>query len=94
MASSSTFGERLRSYREEAGLSQYALAKKSGLTKQAVSRLEGGTRHPGWETVQRLVLALGLEFTAFADKAIELPQLGPARPRGRPRKKPTEAPSA
>ena len=36
------FAARLTELREEAGLSQYALAQKSGVSKQALSRLEKG----------------------------------------------------
>ena len=81
----SGFADRLRQLREAAGLSQYALAKRSGLTKQAVSRLEMGTRDPAWETVQRLAMALGTDCRAFADPSIEIPDAA-VRPVGRPKK--------
>jgi transcriptional regulator with XRE-family HTH domain len=83
-----TFADRLRSLRENAGLTPYALAKKSGLTKQAVYRLEAGTRDPAWETVQRLALALHVSCETFVDPALTLPANEPARPPGRPRKAP------
>jgi transcriptional regulator with XRE-family HTH domain len=84
------FAERLKALRERKGISQYALAKLTGLTKQALSRLELSEREPTWTTVQLLALALDVNCTAFADPSLTLPDLEPARPRGRPRKAPAE----
>jgi transcriptional regulator with XRE-family HTH domain len=86
----STFADRLRRLREAAGLSQYALAKLSGLSKQSLSRLELGMREPAWDTVQRLALALGVDYAAFADPNLTLPEPKPSRGPGRPSK--VEAP--
>jgi transcriptional regulator with XRE-family HTH domain len=61
-----TFARRLRELRVAAGLSQYELAKRAGLTSQAINRLEGREgRDPSWSTVQRLARALGLPVGAF-----------------------------
>jgi transcriptional regulator with XRE-family HTH domain len=86
------FADRLARLRDAAGLSQYALAKRSGITKQAVSRLEKGEREPSWETVQRLALALGVDCRAFTDPDLKLPPEAPPAKRGRPRKVPPAAP--
>jgi transcriptional regulator with XRE-family HTH domain len=83
---STCFAERLRHLREKAGLSQYALARQAGLSKQAVSNLEAGNREPTWQTVQLLALALGVDCGAFVDPAVRLPDTSPVLPRGRPRK--------
>ncbi|OAI54875.1 hypothetical protein AYO44_14085 [Planctomycetaceae bacterium SCGC AG-212-F19] len=64
------FANRLQSIREKAGLSQYALAKLSGLSKQALSNLELGNREPNWNTVQRLAAALGVSCDDFIDPAV------------------------
>lgn len=85
------FAERLKALREQKGISQYALAKLTGLTKQALSRLELSEREPTWNTVQLLALALDMDCTAFVDPSLTLPDLEPARPRGRPRKAPGKA---
>jgi transcriptional regulator with XRE-family HTH domain len=77
-----TFADRLRACRQGKALSQYALAKRSGLTKQALSRLELGQRDPTWTTVQLLAAALGVSCEAFT-VPVELPVVVPARP-GRP----------
>jgi transcriptional regulator with XRE-family HTH domain len=85
------FAERLRTLREAAGLSQYALARRSGLSKQALSNLELGNREPTWATVQVLALALGVDCRSFADESLRLPPEEPPRPPGRPRKAGTDA---
>jgi transcriptional regulator with XRE-family HTH domain len=84
--SSTSFADRLREVREAAGLSQYALAKLSGLSKQAVSHLELGVREPTWQTVQLLAGALGVDCRAFVDPSLQPPASEPAPPRGRPKK--------
>jgi transcriptional regulator with XRE-family HTH domain len=80
------FADRLRELRIKRGLSQYAVAKRSGLTKQALSKLELGEREPNWETVQRLALALGVDCSAFVDAGLQLPPETEAPQRGRPPK--------
>jgi transcriptional regulator with XRE-family HTH domain len=79
------FSSQLRRLREMAGITQQELAKRAGLTTDAISRLERGDRQPSWETVLALGKALGVPCTAFdaEDQADSLPV---ARPRGRPRK--------
>ncbi len=64
-AGTGSFGERLRELRERAGLTQEALAEKSGLSRDAVSALERGKRtRPHPITITSLADALGLD--AFA----------------------------
>jgi DNA-binding XRE family transcriptional regulator len=80
--------EGFRGLRESAGLSQYALAKRAGLSKQGMSCLEMEEREPTWITVQRIAGALGVSCEAFTDPDIvrmaQNPEQ-PARP-GRPRR--------
>ncbi|QNE17986.1 helix-turn-helix domain-containing protein [Kribbella qitaiheensis] len=60
-------GALLRKHRTSAGLTQAALAEKAGLSEQAVSLLERGTRRrPRIETIHALGAALGLD-----DKSVE-----------------------
>lgn len=68
-----SLSELLRGFRIRAGLTQAALATKAGLSEQAISVLERGTRQrPRIGTVQALTVALGLtageaeEFLAVA----------------------------
>jgi transcriptional regulator with XRE-family HTH domain len=56
-----SLSELLRRYRTRAGLTQAALAGKAGLSEQAISVLERGTRsRPRVDTVRVLTAALGL----------------------------------
>src|SRR6476619_5422818 len=58
-------GLRLRALREAAALSQQDLAAKSGLTHEAISRLETGHNAPCAETVRTLAQALRIEAEQF-----------------------------
>src|SRR5215203_1815220 len=53
-------GKRLRAIREAAGLNQLQLAAASGLTHEAISRLEAGKRAPLATTVVKLAQGLGV----------------------------------
>ena len=55
----------MRSLRLAAGLTQLDLAARSGITHEAISRLELGTRSPRAETVRRLANALDIEPSEF-----------------------------
>lgn len=59
------FPAHLRTLREGAGLTVYALAKRAGLTPQFVARLEAGDRSPSWETACALADALGVPVGDF-----------------------------
>jgi transcriptional regulator with XRE-family HTH domain len=76
------FADCLRSLREKAGISQYRLAKRSGVSKHMVSRLELGTTQPSWETVQRLATALGVDCRSFVDPDLPMPEETAIRGRG------------
>ncbi len=56
-----TPGELIHERRLAQGLSQRALALRSGTTQAAVSRIERGLTAPTWETTRSLLLAMGLE---------------------------------
>jgi excisionase family DNA binding protein len=58
-------GTRLRQLREAAGFSQVQLAATSGLTHEAISRLEAGQRAPRGASVRRLADALGIAPERF-----------------------------
>jgi excisionase family DNA binding protein len=62
-------GSRLRALREAAGRSQVELAAASGLTHEAISRLELGQRAPQAETVRKLAAALRVDPQQFVDYA-------------------------
>ncbi|WP_323095939.1 tetratricopeptide repeat protein [Intrasporangium sp. YIM S08009] len=62
------FGTTLRRQRKAAGLTQEALAERSGLSVEGISALERGQRrHPRADTVELLAGGLGLDACARAD---------------------------
>ena len=58
-------GRNLRRVRTAAGLTQTALAKRSGMDRSYVSDLEAGQRNPTALTLKRLAKVLGVTPTAF-----------------------------
>ncbi len=84
-----SFGDRLVELCEQAGLTTYALAKKTGMSRQNIGRLVRGDVRPTWDTVQKLAQVLGVECTAFAERQ-ELPDVELRQP-GRPKKAPAAA---
>jgi transcriptional regulator with XRE-family HTH domain len=89
-----TFGKLIGDVRQGKGWSVYALARRTGLTDQAIHDLEGSDRMPTFDTARRLALALGISLDWIAGQLppVELPEPGPQRPRGRPRKAEPVAP--
>ena len=55
------FGERIRSLREDTGLSQEALAAAAGLHRTHISLIERGQRAVRLPTIERLAIALGVQ---------------------------------
>lgn len=51
---------RLKEVREDRGLSQSELARRAGVTQQAIAQYESGTRAPSGEALVSLSLALGV----------------------------------
>lgn len=63
----------IREYREQLGLSQYELAKNSGISQVTISRIESGrptTCQP--RTIRKLLNALGARFENLDLDNIEL----------------------
>lgn len=59
-------GHRLRSLREERGLTQQALARAAGIATDMVSRLENGHySSPGLRTLLRIADGMGLPVSAL-----------------------------
>ncbi len=54
------FGENLKRIREEKGLTQQTLADNLYVTRQAVSRWEGGSRYPDLMTAKKMAQFLGV----------------------------------
>ena len=62
MAESRSAGEVLRSARQRAGLSQAALAARSGVSQSVISVYEAGRRQPSLPTLVNLVEAAGCDL--------------------------------
>jgi HTH-type transcriptional regulator, repressor for puuD len=54
------FAKRLARLREDAGLSQSALARAIGTSQSAISQIESGDRNPSYEMIRQIADALGL----------------------------------
>lgn len=57
------FGERLRTARQTAGLTQEELAERAGIDRPAVSEIERGLRDARLSTLLRIESALGAELS-------------------------------
>jgi len=78
-----TFGDRLRRYREAAGLTQDELAEHAGLTAKGISALERGERRrPYPNTVRAIADALGLTAEQRAAFIGSVPSRSPAADAG------------
>ncbi|WP_090137207.1 helix-turn-helix domain-containing protein [Kosakonia oryziphila] len=58
-------GQRVRTLRMEAGLSQESFAEKCGLDRTYISGIERGTRNPTLEVLYTLATALHIELTSL-----------------------------
>lgn len=58
-------GQRLRHLRDERGISMRALARRSGLSANALSMIERGLTSPSVSTLNKLATALEVPITAF-----------------------------
>ena len=56
-----TIGERVRRYRESAGLTQLALARAADIGRVTLVRLEKGEQSPRFKTLKAVAGALGME---------------------------------
>lgn len=64
-AESVDVGQRLRILRDERGISMRALARRSGLSANALSMIERGLTSPSVSTLNKLAAALEIPITAF-----------------------------
>lgn len=64
-----TFGEKLKRYREEHGISQEQLGVILGTSKQVISRYENNQRSPQLDTVQSYAHKLNLPVVYLADNS-------------------------
>lgn len=60
-----TFGEKLKRYRLQAGLTQEELAARCGMQKQSISRYEKSAREPNIRIASSLAKALGVSLDSL-----------------------------
>ena len=58
-------GDRIRYFREKAGLTQKQLGELTGISEPAIRNYELGNRTPGWETLVNLSEALKVSYYAL-----------------------------
>lgn len=61
-------GQKLTTFRKDAGLSMERLAQLSGVAKNAINDLENGRGNPTVKTLHALALALGVALVEFLGK--------------------------
>ena len=62
--------QRLRELRQERGLTQDAVAKAAGVDRVTISRLENGALQPTFETLARVVAAMGARIQDIAAEQV------------------------
>jgi transcriptional regulator with XRE-family HTH domain len=65
------FGERLTQIREDAGLTQSALARAVGTSQSAISQIEAGERNPSYEMIRQIAEALGVSPSYLVGGEVE-----------------------
>ncbi|MCA9606566.1 MAG: helix-turn-helix transcriptional regulator [Myxococcales bacterium] len=61
-------GQRIRELRLAAGLTQAELARRTGIHRPNIARVEAGRHTPSLETLARLASAIGVPTTAVLDE--------------------------
>jgi transcriptional regulator with XRE-family HTH domain len=73
----------LRDARRRAGLSQAALAARTGTSQATISAYESGRKQPSVDTLSRLLAAMDQRLTVAAGNAAREPSREQLRSRGR-----------
>lgn len=60
-----TIGQAIREARKKKGISQTALAEKTGISRTYLADVEGGRYTPGWENVRILAKELKLNLNSL-----------------------------
>lgn len=77
------FGEKLKELRGVAGISQVALADKSGVPVGTIRDYEQAKRTPLLSTAVKLARGLGESVAVFADCVDATPKVKPAKRKGK-----------
>lgn len=60
-------GQRIQKLRKRAKLRQEYVAEQIGIDAKSLSRIEGGSRFPSMETLEKISTVLGVPLKAFFD---------------------------
>lgn len=63
-------GERVRSHRIQAGLSQEELAEKAGLHNSYIGVIERGEKNASIESIEKVVIALNISFETLFENIV------------------------
>lgn len=72
MTEGTDVGPRLKAAREKAGISQYRLAKISGVSQAFISEIESGEKQPTTPVLAKLCSALGMSLADFFADTVPL----------------------
>lgn len=64
-------GQRIAEVREQAGLTQSALARAMGISQSAVSQIESGERNPSYDMLRQVAKALDVSVAYLAGAEVE-----------------------
>ena len=76
---SSSIGATIRSYRQQKGMSQGDIEKRTGLLRCYLSRVENGHTVPSLETLQKIAYALDLHLAQFFSDEVVSREMSPLR---------------
>jgi len=66
--------EQLKTARVKQGISQYELAKRSGISRTMIHHLENGKRNPSLITIHALAAALDVNLSQLVQTGLEIIQ--------------------
>lgn len=69
-------GDRIKQLREERGLSQGDIEKRTGLLRCYISRVENGHTVPAVETLEKLARSMGVQLYQMFQDTTEVPVRG------------------
>src|SRR6476661_5622196 len=72
-------GATIRSYRQQKGMSQGDIEKRTGLLRCYLSRVENGHTVPSLETLQKIAYALDLHLAQFFSDEVVSREMSPLR---------------
>lgn len=64
-------GKRIAEVREQAGLTQSALAREMGISQSAVSQIEAGERNPSYDMLRQIAKALDVSVPYLVGAEVE-----------------------